>query len=346
MRGVTGAGTGEPMTRQPLVTIGCAVYNGEKTLARALRSVVGQDYPHVEILIADDCSTDGSLAICAEFAARDPRVRIIRNGSNIGLIQNFNLLFREAKGEYFMWADQDDVRAATFVSKTLAALEADPEAVLCHSHTGGFIGDPSDVKVIGTLNGVSGVRPVITRYRRFLRNFSDTTIYGLIRSDALRRTQLWPAELGAANALLFELLLLGPFVQVPEVLYLYSGRGLRNRPGPEDDYRMTKRRKMPWYYFPFLVVALNQTKGIGRARLGLLHKAALLSVLWGHVGTVFMTKLVYRVLYRIAAGRVPDWFTNMCDAIVESKAHVVFLGDSARDEDLFPKAWALKGRRS
>jgi glycosyltransferase involved in cell wall biosynthesis len=51
----------------PLVTIGCAVYNGEQTLIRALSPLTEQTYNNLEILIADDRSTDGSRAICEEF---------------------------------------------------------------------------------------------------------------------------------------------------------------------------------------------------------------------------------------------------------------------------------------
>src|SRR6267143_1650924 len=127
------------MSGEPLVSIGCAVYNGEATLDRALAPLVGQDYANLEILIADDCSTDRSLEICEAFARADARVRIIRNHENVGIIQNFNNLLAEATGKYFMWADQDDIRDRTFARKAVAALEADGDAVLCHSHTGAFI---------------------------------------------------------------------------------------------------------------------------------------------------------------------------------------------------------------
>ncbi|HEY3044868.1 MAG TPA: glycosyltransferase [Vicinamibacterales bacterium] len=332
------------MSAEPLVTIGCAVYNGEETLERALSSVVAQDYANCEVLVSDDCSTDRSLAICEAVARRDPRVRIIRNARNIGLHHNFNLLFREAKGKYFMWADQDDIREKTFVRKAVAALEADPDAVVCHSYTGAFIGDPGDVKLIVTLEGVSGVASPVRRYLKFLRRYSDTVIYGLIRSDALRRTRLWRSDLGSANALLFELLLAGKFIHIPEVLYFYSGRGVRNRPSPKEEYgRMNLGRDMPRYYFPFLVLALNQTDGIRRSALGWFEKVVLIGALWIHVSVIALTKLVYRLLHRVSFGRLPAWLTEFCGSIVESRSHLIFLNNADRDETLFPKAWALKG---
>jgi glycosyltransferase involved in cell wall biosynthesis len=328
----------------PLVTIGCAVYNGEATLARALDPLVGQDYANLEILISDDCSTDSSRAIIQEYAARDSRIRVLKNEKNVGVTANFNRLFREARGKYFMWADQDDIRDVTFVSKAVAALEADPAAVLCHSHTGVFVGDPTDIKYLILLYGVDGVQSRVLRYSLFLRYFSDTTIYGLIRTDALRSTNLWRSDLGSASALLFELLLLGKFIQIPEVLYFYSGRGVRKRPGPKEEYeRSNPGKKMPLLYFPFLVVALNQTRDVRRSPAGWLEKVGIGSFLWGHTSVVAMTKLVYRSLAVPFGDRLPERFTTVCDDIVQAKGHLRFLNNSDLDEQLFPKAWELKG---
>ena len=83
----------------PLVTVGCAVYNGEATLARALAPVVGQDYPNLEILISDDCSTDSSPEIYERFARGDSRIRVLRNKRNIGVTENLNRLAREAAAQ-------------------------------------------------------------------------------------------------------------------------------------------------------------------------------------------------------------------------------------------------------
>lgn len=332
------------MTALPLVTIGCAVYNGEATLERALRTLTAQDYPAIEILISDDCSTDRSLEICEAAARRDPRVRIFRNPRQLGLIENFNQVFGRASGKYFMWADQDDLRDPIFVRKAVAALEAEPDAVLCHSYSAVFVREPADVKLIVTFTAISGVASPVVRYWRFLREYADTTIYGLIRTSVLRSTKLWRPHLGSANALLFELLLLGKFVEIPEPLYLYSARGLRNRPTPAQEYERLTGGTMPWYYYPFVVLALNQTDGILRSPLGVPTKTMLLLMLWAHVGAVAGTKLVYRVLYRLSFGHVPDAITRFCDAIVDSRRHCRFVNNADRDEQLFPREWVLRGR--
>ena len=61
----------------PLVSVIVPVYNVEKTLARCLESICGQSYQNLEIIVVNDGSPDGSLAICEQFRAKDPRVVVI-----------------------------------------------------------------------------------------------------------------------------------------------------------------------------------------------------------------------------------------------------------------------------
>ena len=329
----------------PLVSVGCAVYNGERTLARALTGLTSQDYRNLEIIIADDCSTDGSLEICRSFAERDPRIRIVRNEANLGLTGNMSRVFREARGKYFMWADQDDVRDSSFVSKTVAALENAPDAVLCQSLTGAFVGTPENVVTITGLGGVVSAKSPRRRYLRFLRQYSDTTIYGLIRADALRSTRLWLSDLGSGNSLLFELLLHGNFIEIPEVLYFYSGRGLARRPTPAQEYRrQNPGRQMPPLYVPFLVLARNQLTGVWRGPIGPTEKATISAAVCANLFIVNAAKLLYRTAHAASAGHVPPAVTDICRAALGSTSHVNFVGEGLDNEAMFPKDSELRGR--
>jgi len=99
----------------PAVSIGMPVYNGERFLREALESLLNQTYRDFELIISDNASTDSTSAICAEYAARDPRIRYIRQSENIGASANFRFVFNESLGRYFMWAAHDDVRAPEFI---------------------------------------------------------------------------------------------------------------------------------------------------------------------------------------------------------------------------------------
>lgn len=93
----------------PLITIGMACYNAEKTMARALDCALAQDYPNTEILVVDDCSSDHSVEIIAEYAKKYPRIKHIRHKENMGFASALNTMLDNFSGEYIAFFDDDDV---------------------------------------------------------------------------------------------------------------------------------------------------------------------------------------------------------------------------------------------
>ena len=91
----------------PLVSVIVPVYNVEKTLTRCLESICGQSYQNLEIIVVNDGSPDGSLAICEQFRAKDPRVVVISK-ENEGLSLTRNAGMRAAHGKYLQFVDSDD----------------------------------------------------------------------------------------------------------------------------------------------------------------------------------------------------------------------------------------------
>lgn len=84
------------------------VYNAGVLLERSIGSVLNQSCGDFELLCCDDCSTDGSLNRLREYAANDPRIRVISNSVNRGRVITRNALIKEFDGEYCVWLDQDD----------------------------------------------------------------------------------------------------------------------------------------------------------------------------------------------------------------------------------------------
>jgi glycosyltransferase involved in cell wall biosynthesis len=118
----------------PLVSVGMPVFNGAKHLADALQSVLSQDYGNFEVVVCDNASDDATPAIASGFAERDPRVRYVRNPENIGLLPNFRRVRDEAAGKYFCWLGHDDLLSdPSYLSTTVAYLEAHPDVALCHT---------------------------------------------------------------------------------------------------------------------------------------------------------------------------------------------------------------------
>ncbi|HEU4869127.1 MAG TPA: glycosyltransferase family 2 protein [Actinomycetota bacterium] len=117
---------------EPLVTIGMPVYNGETHLAEALKSVLGQTYTNLEVVICDNASDDRTPEISRHFAEADPRIRYLRNPTNIGLLPNFLRVRDEARGKYFGWLDHDDLLSdPAYLGKVVAHLERNGDIALC-----------------------------------------------------------------------------------------------------------------------------------------------------------------------------------------------------------------------
>ena len=91
------------------ISIGIPIYNAEAYLADAIKSVLAQTYPYWELILVDDGSTDKSLIIAQDFAAKDNRIRVISDGLNKKLPARLNQIIREAKYDYIARMDADDL---------------------------------------------------------------------------------------------------------------------------------------------------------------------------------------------------------------------------------------------
>ena len=96
-------------TAQPLISVALCAYNGERYLRPQLDSLLRQTYANIEIVAADDASTDGTAEILAEYMRRDPRLRYFRNTRNLGFRRNFSEALLYCRGALVALCDQDDV---------------------------------------------------------------------------------------------------------------------------------------------------------------------------------------------------------------------------------------------
>ncbi len=216
----------------PRVTVGMPVRNGEVFISGGIESLLGQSFGDLELVISDNASTDGTQAICEEYARRDPRVRYQRLDRNQGLQANFGRLIDEARGPYFMWAGHDDWWDPAYVERMVAVLDTQPSVVLAGSNAASI--DQFDVRHAVFDNvAVYGHRgSTVDRVRRFLAeppgNGHATMVYGLMRTPVIQRLGFAPPG-AIANAergyyamdllLLLRLVLEGEFQVDPDVLY-------------------------------------------------------------------------------------------------------------------------------
>jgi len=195
------------------------VYNGDQYLREVLDSILSQTFADFELIISDNSSTDGTQAICCDYAATDLRIRYHKNHTNLGAARNFNKVFELARAPYFRWATADDLFAPESLTHCVSVLDDHPEVVLCYPKTvlidqnGNFLKpyeDNLDLRQPSPLQ-----RFGLARQRIGLVN----VIYGLIRADKLRRTSLVGNYSGADIILIMELTLYGQFFEIPKPLF-------------------------------------------------------------------------------------------------------------------------------
>src|ERR1700730_7419804 len=97
------------------VAIGLPVHNGGNFLAAAIDSILAQSYGDFDLVISDNASTDDTEEICRAYARRDSRIHYIRQSTNVGAANNYNVSFRMSDSQYFKWAAHDDVLAPGFL---------------------------------------------------------------------------------------------------------------------------------------------------------------------------------------------------------------------------------------
>ncbi len=157
----------------PLVSIVVPVFNGEKYLRQSLDSIVNQTYPHVEILVMDDASTDSTPEIITSYG---DRVKYYRQAQNKRQYQNVNEALTMVNGEYIAIYHADDVYEPTIVEREVEFFEKHPEvgAVFCRDV---FINDegreygrltiPAEIRDLPTLDYPTIFNALLTHKNRF-----------------------------------------------------------------------------------------------------------------------------------------------------------------------------------
>jgi len=157
---------------------------------------------------------------------------------NLGAGPNFNLTFKYATGRYFKWVSHDDTMMPDYLEKMVAMLEANPEAALCHSLVRliDAAGQTLDIHDSG-LKGADSELASVRFKTMMMTPHQCLELDGVARTDVLAKTALVPSFAGGDRALLCEIALLGPILQVREPLFMtreHPGRFRRAANSPEE----------------------------------------------------------------------------------------------------------------
>lgn len=146
----------------PLVSVVMPMYNSEKYVGKAIESVIGQTYPHWELLVVDDGSTDNSCDVVRAYAVRDPRIKLLINDTPVGMPyapRNYGIM--RAQGDFIAFLDSDDIWLREKLRQQLVVFHRDERTAVVYS----------DYEKIDE-NGVRSARlvtaPRKTNYQRML----------------------------------------------------------------------------------------------------------------------------------------------------------------------------------
>lgn len=213
----------------PKVSVIITVYNLAPYIREALDSVLTQDYENLEVIVADDASTDGSQEILKEYSKKYPtKVKLILNERNQGVTANSNTAFFACTGELIAILDGDDVYLQGKIKAQVEKFVQDPEVVLCYHATEIF--DSATNKTIYVTN--QNPREYTDNAEEMIARGGILTCAVMVRRSAcpscgfdtrLRDTQDW--------VFLTEVALKGKVARIDRVLCRYRkhGRGASDR---------------------------------------------------------------------------------------------------------------------
>ncbi len=207
----------------PRLSLGIPVYNGAAYLAQLFDCLRAQTFTEYEAIISDNASIDATEQICRRVTASDSRFRYSRNDDNIGAAPNFNRVFEQATGRYFKWTAHDDLLAPTYLERCVAVPGRRSERLRLPRHDSGRQRGASAAQLrrrarpLRRCRRHPGAPARAGRVSRAspdpARRFDDvlhgmrlcSEIFGVMRTELLRRTSLHGSYYGSDKVLLAEL---------------------------------------------------------------------------------------------------------------------------------------------
>jgi len=273
------------------VSVGIPVYNGERFLEPCLDAIFSQTLQDIEVILADNASTDRTQEICLAYQKKYPNFIYYRHPENMGAARNYDFCFHKATGQYFKWAAHDDLIAPSFLEKAVAAIDADPAVVGAHALThlidakGQRIDyDPARRAFVDRDGRTLRSRldepallddgDPVRRLRAMLKNYRMcTAVFGVYRRDVMAASGLHLPFWGSDKVFIGEMLLHGKIAIVPEELFL-------RRTHVDQASNLSKRDQARWLksdkrYRPFdtqLAAFRAYMRAIERAPLSHLQK--------------------------------------------------------------------------
>lgn len=277
------------------VSIGFATRNHADLLRRALDSLLAQTYTNFELIISDNASTDETRKICEEYANKDSRIRYILQKENIGGLRNFEFVLSVARGDYFMWAADDDWWEPEFISVLARALDNRPECGVAMSSFRRLYEDGQshrEIRWVGEHDFSSLDYARILRKMMMFRTPPLLCIYGLFRAHLLKSILARPFKrcLSPDRVLMCEVALATRFYTDERVLWYKKDYKHLTIPERAQDILLTKVHESRYKTIPFIVaviVRLVMSRQIPFSRKITILPGSFVFLVWANSGWIF-----------------------------------------------------------
>jgi glycosyltransferase involved in cell wall biosynthesis len=236
-----------PMSN-PNICLGMPLYNQTNFLIEALQSLLAQTYRDFKLIVVDDSTESRPGEIAKEFASKDDRISYLKNESRKGMIDNWKTCFQYAGDvDYFAWVSDHDVWHPEWLESLTSILNKNSNTVLTYPKTAYITTEGRIYKKklsqhfsTENLTDAQRIRAVCKDARYF-----GKMVYGLFRTNALRRAGVFRRILFPDVILLLELCLYGDFKQVDKELWYLRRMA---------DFSIDRQKKSlfverPWYIF-------------------------------------------------------------------------------------------------
>ena len=205
------------MPSKQTLTIGFAVFNGEKFLRRRLENILSQTFEDFSLIISDNASTDKTSNICQEYQKKDSRIKYFRQPSNIGGTNNFLWLIDKAETEYFVWAAVDDIWSSNFLECNITDLREKNDVIGSISNLYYFDNyEKFNIKTFD-VNSYNKTHVLATsgnyeeRVSKYVGFNQTSVLYSIFRTRLLQQSVVRHAIVAWDTALIFRVLKHGNF---------------------------------------------------------------------------------------------------------------------------------------
>jgi glycosyltransferase involved in cell wall biosynthesis len=217
------------MMNETLITVGVPVRNGEKYIGCALDIIGQQTYKNIEVIISDNASDDETSTICKAACKQYKNFKYVRQDTTLTALENFQYTVEQANGQYFMWAAADDRRDLNYIDTLFSGIRNLDDASLCFGQLANFT-DTQKWKDAPTVSYDCATQLNENFYLQLMNSSYKKSgyahIYGLIRTDFLKKYKWYDLEAGPDEALIFYLARCGHFKHV-ETTTFYRNKPLK-----------------------------------------------------------------------------------------------------------------------